>query len=138
MGLRPWWMTALLAFCAYMTVAYVPFDLFWKPVETDTEVWLGIPLHGWWAKATEPLHWAIYAAGTWGFWKMRSWMHPWAAVYTASVAVGMLVWGATDPRGGQALAAGALGAVLFGVLAVALWRTRIRFATRAGDGIPRP
>jgi hypothetical protein len=126
---RPWWMTGLLAFCAYMTFAYVPFDLLWKPVETDTEVWLGIPLHGVWAKATEPLHWAIYAAGTWGFWKMRRWMHPWAAVYTASVAIGMLVWGATDPRGLKALALAAPGAVLFGALAVALWRARSRFAS---------
>src|SRR5262245_8318768 len=126
---RPWWMTALLVFCAYMTVVYVPFDLFWKPGEADTEVWLGIPLHGWWAKATEPLHWAIYAAGSWGFWKMRRWMHPWAAVYTGSVALGMLVWGATDPRGAQALAVGAAGLVLFSGLAVALWRARDRFTT---------
>jgi hypothetical protein len=130
-------MTGLLAFCAYMTFLYEPFDLFWKPVETDTEVWLGIPLHGGWAKATEPLHWAIYAAGTFGFWKMRRWMHPWAAVYAGSVALGMLVWGATDPRGARALAAGAVGAAAFGALAVALWKARTHFATRAGAELPR-
>ena len=125
---RPWWMTALLVFCAYMTFVYVPFDLFWKPVEADTEVWLGLELHGKWAKATEPLHWAIYAAGTWGFWKMRRWMHPWAAVYTASVALGMLVWSATDPRSPSPWL-GLVPFAAFGALAVALWRARARFAT---------
>ena len=122
-------MTGLLAFCAYMTFAYVPFDLFWKPVETDTEVWLGIPLHGVWAKATEPLHWAIYAAGTWGFWKMRAWMHPWAALYTGSIAIGMLVWAVGDERAG--LRVGLPAFALFAALAVALWRARGRFSTRA-------
>ena len=44
------------------------------------------------AKLTEPLHWAIYAAGAYGFLRMRPWMHPWAAVYTAQIAIGMLIW----------------------------------------------
>ena len=120
-------MTALLLFCAYMTFVYVPFDLFWKPVESDTEVWLGVPLRGWWAKATEPLHWAIYAAGAWGFWKMKRWLHPWAAVYTASVAIGMLVWAVNDPRAGLRVGVPAFAA--FGALAAALWRSRVRFST---------
>ncbi|HTO54633.1 MAG TPA: hypothetical protein VMR50_14700 [Myxococcota bacterium] len=47
MPARPWWMTGLLAFCAFMAVAYVPWDLFWKPVATDQEVWLGFMLTGW-------------------------------------------------------------------------------------------
>jgi len=29
--------------------------------------------------ATKPLHWLIYGAGAFGFWKMRPWMWPWAA-----------------------------------------------------------
>jgi hypothetical protein len=120
-------MTGLLAFCAYMAFLYEPFDLFWKPVETDTEVWLGIPLHGVWAKATEPLHWAIYAAGTWGFWKMRRWLHPWAALYTASVAIGMLVWAIGDERAGLRVGLPAFAA--FAALAVALWRARSRFTS---------
>ena len=124
-------MNGLFAFCLFMTFVYLPFDLFWKPVADDQEVWFGILVRGWAAKATEPLHWAIYAAGAYGFWKMRAWMHPWAAVYTASIAIGMVVWGATDPRGSQALAIGALGAVAFGALTVALWRARSRFSTRA-------
>ena len=64
-------MNVLLAFCLYMTFVYLPFDLFFKPVADDEEVWFGFLLHGWAAKLTEPLHWAIYGAGAWGFWKMR-------------------------------------------------------------------
>jgi hypothetical protein len=43
---RPWWMNILFAFCAYMTFIYMPFDLFWKPVAEDQEVWFGFPLTG--------------------------------------------------------------------------------------------
>ena len=75
-GGRPLYMNALLVFCAYMTTVYLPFDLFWKPVAEDQEVWFGFMLSGWAAKVTEPLHWAIYAAGAWGLFKLRRWMHP--------------------------------------------------------------
>jgi hypothetical protein len=126
---RPWWITALLGFCAFMTFVYLPYDLFWKPVDRDQEVWLGFLVTGWAAKATEPLHWAIYAAGTYGFWKMRAWLHPWAALYTASVAIGMLIWGFRDARG-SALIVGLAGFALFAGLSSALWRARSRFDTR--------
>ena len=123
---RPHWMNALMLFCAYMTFLYLPFDLFWKPVAQDEEVWFGVLLHGWAAKATEPLHWAIYAAGTWGFHRMRSWMHPWAALYVVQVAIGMLVWNLLYPKGWGL--AGGLGAALpFLALALALWRARPLF-----------
>lgn len=112
-----------------MTFAYVPFDFFWKPVEQDQEVWLGFLLTGKAAKATEPLHWAIYAAGTYGFWKMRAWLHPWAALYSASIALGMLIWGVRDERS-NALYVGLAGFVPFALLSVALWRARSLFNTR--------
>ena len=133
LGTRPWWMNALFAFCLFMTFLYLPFDLVWKPVERDEEVWLGFVLHGWSAKATEPLHWAIYAAGAYGFWKMRAWLHPWAALYTAQVAIGMLVWGLTDPRAqGRGILFGLPPFFAFGALAWQLWRSRAHFNTRAG------
>jgi hypothetical protein len=133
LGTRPWWMNALFAFCLFMTFAYMPFDVFWKPVEADQEVWFGFLLRGWAAKATEPLHWAIYAAGAFGFWKMRAWMHPWAALYTAQIAIGMLVWAFTDPRAdGRELSFGVPPFLAFGALAWQLWRSRAHFATRAG------
>jgi hypothetical protein len=122
-------MTGLLGFCAFMAFAYLPWDMFWKPVASDQEVWLGFALSGWAAKATEPLHWAIYGAGTYGFWKMRVWMHPWAAVYTASIAIGMLIWGARDAHA-SALYVGLCGFVAFAALTIALWRARPRFNTR--------
>ncbi|HEY7291704.1 MAG TPA: hypothetical protein VH583_17840 [Vicinamibacterales bacterium] len=55
-----------------MTFVYLPFDMFLKPVAEDREVWFGVALSGWWAKATEPIHWAIYALGAWGLWG-RGW-----------------------------------------------------------------
>ena len=133
LGTRPWWMNALFAFCLFMTFLYLPFDMFWKPVERDEEVWFGFVLHGWSAKATEPLHWAIYAAGSFGFWKMRRWMHPWAALYTAQVAIGMFVWAFTDARAdGREWLFGLPPFLAFGALAWQLWRSRAHFNTRAG------
>jgi hypothetical protein len=80
---RPRWMNPIFYFCLYMAFVYMPFDFFFKPLATDHEIWFGVALTGWWAKATEPVHWLIYAAGAYGFWKMKAWMWPWAAVYVA-------------------------------------------------------
>ncbi len=123
---RPWWMNIMFGFCLYMTFIYMPFDLFIKPVAEDAEVWFGVLLRGWAAKLTEPLHWAIYAALGYGFWKMRPWMWPWAAVYAAQISIGMLVWSLLDARGGGWLS-GSIAGGLFAVPAVALWRARARF-----------
>jgi len=120
-------MNALWAFCLWMTFVYLPYDLFFKPVAEDEEVWFGFVLHGWAAKATAPLHWAIYAAGAYGFWRLKSWMWPWAAVYAGQVALAMAVWNAVDPRG-AGVNAGLAVAALFMVPTVALWRARGRFA----------
>ncbi len=120
---RPWWMNFLLAFCAYMTFIYMPFDLFYKPVERDQEVWFGFMLTGWWAKATAPLHWLIYGFGFYGFLKLKAWMFPWASLYVVQVAIGFFVFSAM--RGGWIF--GALSAALFGLLAFYLWRARPLF-----------
>jgi hypothetical protein len=122
---RPVWMNAIFAFCVYMTFIYMPYDMFGKSVEHDDEVWFGVLFHGWVAKATEPLHWLIYGGGAYGFWKMRPWMWPWAAVYTAQVSIGMLVWNLLDPRGHVWF--GVLAAAIFLVPTIALWRARGRF-----------
>ena len=123
---RSWWMNLLFVFCLYMTFVYMPFDLFLKPVAADEEVWFGFTLHGWWAKATEPLHWLIYTAGAFGFWKMKRWMWPWAAVYAAQVAVAMLLWNVIDPRG-SGWAAGTVAGALFLIPTIALLRSRSAF-----------
>lgn len=89
---RSWWMNLIFYFCVYMTVVYMPFDIFYKPVAEDQEIWFGFTLTGWWAKATAPLHWLIYGLGAYGFWRMKSWMWPCAAVYAAQVVIAMFVF----------------------------------------------
>ena len=119
-------MNLLLGFCAYMTFLYMPFDMFLKPMAEDQEVWFGILLTGFWAKATEPFHWLIYAAGYYGFLHMKPWMSPWAALYVGQIAIGMLVWNLTDERGGG-WPAGLISGAVFAVLAVWLWLARDQF-----------
>lgn len=128
---RPIWMNALMLFCAYMTFVYMPFDLFWKPVEQDQEVWFGYMLTGWAAKATAPIHWMIYGAGFYGFWRMKPWMHPWAAIYVFQVAIGMAVWPWLYRDAGLALGL-AIG-VPFAILGVMLLRSKDLF----GDSLHR-
>lgn len=120
--LRPHWMNALMLFCAYMTFVYLPWDVLLKPLAEDQEVWFGLLFTGWAAKLGGVLHWFVYGAGFWGFWKMRSWMFPWAALYTAQIALGMFVWSYLDERGGGIVPA-IVVASLFLSLAIALWRT---------------
>jgi hypothetical protein len=119
---RPWWVTALLGFCAFMTFVYVPYDML-KPLDRDEEVWFGFVLRGWAAKATEPLHWAIYAALGLGFWRMAAWVWPAAALYVAQIAIGMLVWCVRDERG-PGVVAGLVAFAVFAALAWLLWRAR--------------
>lgn len=119
-------MNAIWLFCLYMTFIYMPFDMFIKPVAEDEEIWFGFTLYGWAAKLTEPLHWAIYAAGAYGFWRMSSWMWPWAAIYTAQVVVAMVVWNLIDPDGNAWMAA--VSGAAFAIPMVALWRAREQFA----------
>jgi hypothetical protein len=109
-----------------MAFAYVPWDFLYKPLERDEEVWFGIVLRGWPAKVTEPLHWLVYALGTYGFWRMKRWMHPWAAVYAGQVALSMLVWSYTDPRS-RGPWTGWVAALAAGGVALALWRGRALF-----------
>ena len=125
--MRPWWMNLIFYFCLYMTFIYMPFDMFYKPVAEDEEIWFGFTLYGWWAKATEPLHWLIYGAGAYGFWKMRSWMWPWAAVYAAQVVIAMVVWNVVNDKG-AGLVGGLIAGAVFAVPMIALWRARDRFS----------
>ena len=124
--IRPWWMNLIFYFCIFMTLIYMPFDLFYKPVEADEEVWFGITLHGWYAKLTEPLHWLIYGFGAYGFWKMKSWMWPWASLYLLQVVIAMFVWNQLDPWGGGVLA-GLFSAALFCLPLGAMILSRERF-----------
>ena len=122
---RPWWMNLTFYFCLYMTFIYLPFDLFLKPVDGDEEIWFGFTLTGWWAKATEPLHWLIYGLGTYGFWKMKTWMWPWASVYVAQIVIAMFVWNILNDMG--SLMSAFISASIFSIPMIALWRSREEF-----------
>ena len=43
---RPLWMNLIFYFCLYMTFIYMPFDMFFKPVAQDHEIWFGLTLTG--------------------------------------------------------------------------------------------
>ncbi|MEE2782861.1 MAG: hypothetical protein VYE04_05855 [Pseudomonadota bacterium] len=120
---RPWWMTLMFYFCAYMTIVYMPFDIFLKPVADDQEVWFGFLLTGWWAKATEPLHWLIYGLLAYGFYKRKRWMWPWAAIYMVQIVIAMFVWNILQPNG-AGWEGGLIAAGVFAIPAIALWRAR--------------
>src|SRR4030095_6026177 len=87
-----WWMNALMYFSMFMAVIALPRDFFCTPVARDDQVWFGIMLHGWAAKLGELAHWAVYAAAAYGFWRMRSWMWPGAALYAGQVTFSMFIW----------------------------------------------
>ncbi len=129
---RPWWMNGLLFFCLYMTLVYVPWDLFIKPLSEDQEVWFGILFTGWQAKVGALLHWFVYSAGSYGFWHMRHWMHPWAALYVLQIALSMFVWSVMNVSE-RGLGAGTISALLFAALALALWRAQQRFHSKRAD-----
>ena len=124
---RPWWMNLLFFFCLYMAVVHAPLDLFAKSVASDEEVWFGIMFRGWAAKLVAIPHWVIYALGAYGFWRMRPWMWPWAAVYTAQVAFSMLVWGIVNLDGFGGMLIAVLSPFPFMGLAAVLFLERERF-----------
>jgi short-subunit dehydrogenase len=127
---RPWWMNGLMLVSAFLAYVYIPWDFFFKPLVTDQEVWFGIVLTGWAAKLTEPLHFLIYATGAYGFWRMRPWMWPWAAAWTAQLAFGMLVWPIVYSGGVGGWALGIAGGAAFGAIAWALYNAQGAFAER--------
>ena len=124
---RPWWMNAVMVFSAYMAFVYLPWDLLAKPVAVDEEVWFGIRFHGWAAKFLEPFHWVVYAAGAYGFRRMKAWMWPWAAVYAGQVAFSMLVWPWIYVGGFLGFLLGIVSVIPFAALSWALWEARPLF-----------
>jgi len=124
---RPAWLNALLVFSAFMAFVYCPWDIFVKPAAVDEEVWFGVRFHGGWAKLLALPHWAVYAGMTYGLWRMRPWMHPWAAVYWGQVAIGMLVWPLLYVDGFGGVLVGLVAFAAFAALTRALWQARPLF-----------
>ena len=112
----------LAVFCA----ATVPFlaarDLF-VPEVRDVEVWLGFEVRGAAALATAPLHWAIFAAGAWAFWRGKPWIWHAAAAYVGVIALSHLVWSEASPNG-KGWPMGLLQAAAFALVAFGLLRLR--------------
>lgn len=119
---RPWWLNVIGLFCLYMTVIYSPFDVVGKPLAQDEDVWLGIIFTGWAAKIGGVLHWIVYAALTWGIWKLAPWAWWLGSLYATQVALAMLLWPILNEAGGWPYAIVAGG--LFSIPAVAFWRAR--------------
>lgn len=124
---RPWWMNGLMYFCFFMAAVQIPWDFLFHPVARDHQVWFGIMFHGWWAKLGEIAHWLVFAAGAYGFWHLRAWMWPWAAVYAGQVAFSMLVWPIAYRGGFAGLLMGLVALVPFGAITLLLWRARPLF-----------
>jgi hypothetical protein len=123
---RSWWMNVLLLFCLYMTFIYSPFDVIFKPVAADQDVWFGYMFVGWAAKVGGVAHWLVYGALAWGLWHMRPWVWPWAAVYATQVAIAMFAFTALNAEGAGLVGSLVAGAI-FMIPAVALWRSRSVF-----------
>ena len=78
------------------------------------------------ALLTAPLHWAVFAAGAWGFWQARPWILPGAAFYLFYVALSHLIWSEVSVHG-QGWPMGLAQAVaisLPGLLLLRAWRRR--------------
>ena len=125
---RPWWMNAVMVFCAYMAFIYVPWDLFFKPVEEDREVWFGILFSGVWAKIMAVPHWIVYGAAVYGFRRRRPWMAFWAPLYTAQVAFSFGIWPMMTYGGFLGFLGGLIAVVPWALLTYAFWVSRDHFA----------
>jgi hypothetical protein len=126
---RPWWLNVILGFCVYMTIIYSPFDVVFKPLAEDEDVWLGFMFTGWGAKIGGAVHWVVYGALAWGIWKMRPWAWWLGSLYATQVAVAMFVFPLIYGGGGGS--SGWIGALiaggLFAIPAIAFWRSRALF-----------
>ena len=116
----------MLFFSAYMTIIYLPWDIFRKPLNEDQEVWFGILFTAWPAKIGALLHWFIYSFAMVGFAGMKQWVQPWASLYAIQIAYGMAYWSFNDERGSGSIAA-VVVSLSFLLLAYALWRQRKLF-----------
>jgi short-subunit dehydrogenase len=110
-----------------MAFVYMPWDIFWKPVGQDQEVWFGYTFTGWGAKVTAIPHWFVYGAAVYGFRRHRPWLAPVATFYVVQVAIGMFVWPILQYGGLTGFVLGAIATVPFGFLTMAFWNARQHF-----------
>lgn len=126
-------MNVLLVICLANALVILPWNILIRPVADVVDVWFGIEVKGWTAKLTGLVHWGIYVAGAWGFWRLRPWMSPWAAIYVGQVAVSHLLWSELSPHG-RGWPIGLIQATAIFLVALTLWRARSLFE-RAAAGV---
>jgi hypothetical protein len=127
-------MTAAAAFCLATVAFLVPRDLF-DANARDVEVWLGFELRGTAALLTAPLHWALFLAGAWGFWRARPWILPASAAYAFYVALSHLVWSEVSPHG-HGWPAGLAQALALSIPGILLLRAQRRARSRRSEAAP--
>jgi hypothetical protein len=123
---RPWWLNLILLFSLYMTFIYSPFDVVFKPLAEDADVWLGFMFTGWGAKIGGAAHWLVYGALAWGLWHMRMWAWWLGSLYATQVALAMFLWPLMNGDGGGWIGAVVAG-LIFSIPAAAFWRARALF-----------
>jgi hypothetical protein len=124
------WMNAMAIFCI-ATVFFLGYRDLFLPEIRDVEVWLGFEIRGTPARATAPIHWAIFLVGAWAFWSRRPWILPCAAGYGFYIALSHLIWSEASPNG-QGWPMGLAQAALFSVPGILLLRAH-RLTTRGPD-----
>jgi hypothetical protein len=112
------------AICLLTLVVSIVRDLF-IPATREMEVWLGFEITGPLALVTAPIHWAIFAAGAWGFWTTRPWIAKVAAGYLVYAGVAHLVWSEASVHG-RGWPIGLVQALLLTAVAVGLLRADAR------------
>lgn len=95
---RPWWMTAMALYCAGAFVFLAWRDLF-LPHVRDVEVWFGFEVRGQAALWSAPLHWLMFLAGAWAFWREHEWATRCAIGYSFYIALSHLIWNVVSPNG---------------------------------------
>ena len=125
---RPWWMNGVMAFSAWMTFVYMPWDIFIKPTALDQEVWFGIVFTGAWAKILAFPHWFVYGAAVYGFRRRRPWMGLAATLYVGQVAIGMFIWPILHYGSLMGWLLAFIAATPFIGLTLAFWNARDHFS----------
>ena len=128
---RPWWLNVVLLFCLYMTFIYSPFDVVFKPLADDEDVWLGYMFTGWAAKVGGVVHWLVYGALAWGIWTMRPWGWWLGSLYATQVAIAMFVFPLLYGGEGSSWIGALVAGGLFAIPAIAFWRSRALFEATA-------
>jgi hypothetical protein len=129
---RPPWLNLAFGICLFATFVFCPIDVFFTSVAEAEEIWFGITLHGLAAKVGELAHWAVWAVGAYGLWRMRPWLPIAAGGYLLQVALAHVVWSVLSERG-RGLGIGLLQGTVFTSVAAVFFRSQSYFDRAIAD-----